>query len=83
MKNTWTEVQQFRRGKGSRTQPVVLAAPDFVPLSAEQERQAVAALADLLAGWSAKRPAPPEQDRAATRPGSRAEQPPEGGNFAY
>ncbi len=36
-------------GKGSRTRPVTLAEPVLVPITAEQERRAVEALAELPA----------------------------------
>ena len=36
-------------GKGSRTRPVTLAEPVLVPITAEQERRAIEALAELLA----------------------------------
>lgn len=39
------------RGKGSRTQPLTLAAPRQVPLTQEQELAAIDALAQLLADW--------------------------------
>jgi hypothetical protein len=38
-----------RSGKGSRTDPVIVNPPEFVPLSEEDERTAIRALTELLA----------------------------------
>jgi hypothetical protein len=38
-----------KQGKGSRARPVVLSEPEVVELTAEDERRAIQALAELLA----------------------------------
>ena len=38
-----------RSGKGSRTDPVIVNPPEFVPLSEKDERTAISALTELLA----------------------------------
>lgn len=44
-------------GKGSRTEPVILWPPEFVPLSEKDERTAIRALTELLADQEASQDA--------------------------
>jgi hypothetical protein len=55
--------EERRLGKGSRTKPVELLQPVFVQMTAEEEKRAIEALAELLAPLFLNEPAP---EREAT-----------------
>ncbi|MGP3975269.1 hypothetical protein ACTWQF_14890 [Streptomyces sp. 8N114] len=54
-----------------------MAAPRFVPLSAEQGRHAVDALSQLLVDWSVKRSAAGDQDQTTDGRDPSADQAPD------